>query len=145
MPRSSMKLPRPVASSYGCSIRNSPSPKSMPSYGWPKTTPRATCGSGWETAMAKVSTSTFWQLERAQTALRMRQSQARFWRPVIGVVWLLCSAVYLWVGIGTAGRGYFVVWLNASFWGWLWPRHLVAFQGRWYAPQTLAHWLQQTV
>ena len=95
--------------------------------------------------MAKVSTSTFWQLERAQTALRMRQSQARFWRPVIGVVWLLCSAVYLWVGIGTAGRGYFVVWLNASFWGWLWPRHLVAFQGRWYAPQTLAHWLQQTV
>ena len=36
-------------------------------------------------------------------------------------------------------------WVNASFWGWLWPRHLVTFQGRWYAPQTLAAWLQQTV
>ena len=88
--------------------------------------------------MAKVSTSTFWQLERAQRALRMRQSQARFWRPVIGVVWLLCSAIYLWVGIGAAGRASFAVWVKASFWGWLWPRHLVAFQGHWYAPQTLA-------
>jgi hypothetical protein len=95
--------------------------------------------------MAKVSTSTFWQLERVQTALRMRQSQARFWRPVIGVVWLLCSAIYLWVGIGAAGRASFAVWVKASFWGWLWPRHLVAFQGHWYAPQTLASWLQQTV
>ena len=57
--------------------------------------------------MNKVSTSTFWQLERAQTALRMRQSQARFWRPVIGVVWLLCSAIYVWVGIGAVGRAYF--------------------------------------
>ena len=95
--------------------------------------------------MAKVSTSTFWQLERAQTALRMRQSQARFWRPVIGVVWLLCSAVYLWVGIGATGRAYFAVWVKASFWGWLWPRHLVTFKGDWYAPQALASWLQQTV
>jgi len=95
--------------------------------------------------MAKVSSSIFWQLERTQTALRMRQSQARFWRPVIGVVWLLSAAVYLWIGIGGQGRMYFLVWVNASFWGWLWPRHLVSFQGRWYAPQALAHWLQQTV
>jgi hypothetical protein len=43
------------------------------------------------------------------------------------------------------GRANFAVWVNASFWGWLWPWHLVAFQGRWYAPQTLATWLQQTV
>jgi hypothetical protein len=41
--------------------------------------------------------------------------------------------------------GVFFPWVHASFWGWLWPRHLVAFQGRWYAPQTLAQWLQQTV
>jgi hypothetical protein len=80
--------------------------------------------------MAKYSTSTFWQLERTRTALRMRQSQARFWRPVIAVVWLLCAAVYLWVGIGALGREYFVAWLNASLWGWLWPQHLVIFHGR---------------
>jgi hypothetical protein len=95
--------------------------------------------------MARYSTSTFWQLERTQTELRMRHRHAQFWRPMIGVVWLLSAGGYLWVGIGEVGRGHFWPWLNASFWGWIWPRRVVAFQGRWYAPQTLTEWLQQTV
>src|SRR5262245_40622531 len=95
--------------------------------------------------MARYSTSTFWQLERTQTELRMRHSHAKFWRPVIGVVWLVSAAVYLVVGIGQVGRGHLWVWVNASFWGWMWPRHMVTFQDRWYEPQTLTAWLQQTV
>jgi hypothetical protein len=87
--------------------------------------------------MARYSTSTFWQLERAQTELRMRHSHAQFWRPVIGVTWLLGSGVFLWMGIGEAGRGSFWPWLNASVWGWLWPRHLVAYQGTANALQVL--------
>src|SRR5688572_15332128 len=95
--------------------------------------------------MARHSASASWQLERAQTALRMRHSQARFWRPVIGVVWLLGAGAYFWVGIGEVGRGYFLTWVSASLWGWIWPRHVVTFQGRFYEPQTLAEWLRQMV
>ena len=47
--------------------------------------------------MAQHSTSASWQLERTQTALRMRHSQARFWRPIIGGIWLLSSGAYFWV------------------------------------------------
>ena len=95
--------------------------------------------------MARHSTSASWQLERAQTALRMRHSQARFWRPLIGLVWLLGAGLYFWVKIGELGRAYLPTWVSASFWGWLWPRHLVAFQGRFYEPVALAEWLRQMV
>src|SRR5262249_51277850 len=134
-----------VQSSYGSWIRSCPKPRWINCSHELKTTPPTTCASGWRTTMARYSGSTFWQLERAQTELRMRHSQAQFWRPLIGVVWLLGSVIYLWVGIGKGGRSSFWVWLNASVWGWLWPRHFVVYQGQWYEPQTLAAWLQQTV
>lgn len=95
--------------------------------------------------MPRHSSSTSFQFERAQTDIRMRQSRWRFWTRPILLVWLLSAAVYLYINLTIEGRSYFTTLLSASFWGWLWPSHLVPYQGKFYDPIILATWLQKYV